>query len=154
MNEIKIRKAIIKDTPKIREIVNKFAEKGLMLPLSYNQIYERIRDFWIIEKGKQIIGCGALKPTWKDLAEIRSVAIKAKFQKRGYGKILIEKLIEEAKQLGFKKIFVLTFKPDYFKKFGFREIPRSRLPHKIWMDCINCPKFPKCDEVPLIKILE
>jgi len=151
MKDIKIRKANIKDAKQIRDIVNFFAENGKMLPISYNQIYERIRDFWVIEKGKQIIGCGALKPMWKDLAEIRSVAIKERYQKKGYGKILIEKLIEEGKELGFKKVFVLTYKPEYFEKFGFKKISKSKLPHKIWLDCINCPKFPKCDEVALIK---
>jgi len=153
MKDIKIRKATIKDAKQIRDIVNFFAESGKMLPLSYNQIYERIRDFWVIEKGKQIIGCGALKSMWKDLAEIRSVAIKEKYQKKGYGKILIENLIEEGKQLGFKKIFVLTYKPEYFEKFGFKKISKSKLPHKIWIDCVNCPKFPNCDEIALIKII-
>ncbi len=151
MKDIKIRKANIKDAKQIRDIVNFFAENGKMLPISYNQIYERIRDFWVIEKGKKIIGCGALKPMWKDLAEIRSVAIKERYQKKGYGKILIEKLLEEGKELGFKKVFVLTYKPEYFEKFGFKKISKSKLPHKIWLDCINCPKFPKCDEVALIK---
>lgn len=153
MKSLKIRKATIKDSKKIRDIVNTFAEQGKMLPLSFNQIYERIRDFWVIEKNKQIIGCGALKPVWKDLAEIRSVAIKEKFQNKGYGKLLIEKIIEEAKEMGFKKIFVLTYKPEYFKKFGFKKIQKAKLPHKIWIDCVNCPKFPKCDEIALIKNL-
>lgn len=153
MKSLKIRKATIKDSKKIRDIVNTFAEQGKMLPLSFNQIYERIRDFWVIEKNKQIIGCGALKPVWKDLAEIRSVAIKEKFQNKGYGKLLIEKIIEEAKEMGFKKIFVLTYRPEYFEKFGFKKIQKAKLPHKIWIDCVNCPKFPKCDEIALIKNL-
>ncbi|HOV22428.1 MAG TPA: N-acetyltransferase [bacterium] len=151
--DIKIRKATIKDTKHIKKIVDKFADEEKMLPLSYNQIYERIRDFWVIESGKQIIGCGSLKPTWKDLAEIRSLAVKENFQKMGYGKLLIENILKEGEQLGFKKIFVLTYKPGYFEKFGFKKISKSKLPHKIWFDCINCPKFPKCDETALIKEL-
>ena len=33
---------------------------------------------------------------------------------------------------------------------GFRELPKDELPHKIWADCINCPKFPDCDETALV----
>jgi amino-acid N-acetyltransferase len=125
-----------------------------MLPLSLNQIYEKIRDFTVIEKNGKIIGCGALKIIWKDLAEIRSVAIKKKFQKKGYGKKLIENLLKEAEGLDIKKVFVLTYKPQFFEKFGFERITKSKLPHKIWIDCINCPKFPRCDEIPMIKMIK
>lgn len=152
--DILVRKAKLKDADSIRKIVNKFAEEGKMLPLSLNQIYERIRDFSIIEKNGKIIGCGALKIIWKDLGEIRSIAIKRKFQKKGYGKKLVEKLLEEAKELEIKKIFVLTYNPNFFSKFEFERIQKSKLPHKIWVDCINCPKFPRCDEIAMLKILE
>ena len=55
--------------------------------------------------------------------------------------------------MGAKKIFVLTYKPDFFKKFGFKRVKHSSLPHKIWVECINCPKFPDCQEVALLKTL-
>ncbi len=152
--EIVIRKAKLKDVNEIRKIVNKFAEEGKMLPLSLNQLYEKIRDFTVIEKKGKIIGCGALKIIWKNLAEIRSIAIRKNFQKKGYGRKLVESLLEEAEQLDIKKVFVLTYIPEFFEKFGFEKIIKSKLPHKIWIDCINCPKFPRCDEIPMIKILK
>jgi amino-acid N-acetyltransferase len=154
MKEEIIRKAGLRDVNEIRKIVNYFASEGKMLPLSLNQIYEKIRDFTVIEKNKKIIGCGALKIIWKDLAEIRSVAVKRKFHKKGYGKKLIENLLKEAKELDIKKVFVLTYVPQFFEKFGFERITKSKLPHKIWIDCINCPKFPRCDEIPMIKIIK
>ncbi|MGC8977459.1 MAG: N-acetyltransferase [Candidatus Ratteibacteria bacterium] len=149
-----IRKAKLKDANSIREIVNSFAVEGKMLPLSLNQIYEKIRDFSVIEKNGKLIGCGALKIIWKDLAEIRSIAIKKKYQKKGYGKKLVENLLKEAEDLDIKKIFVLTYIPDFFSKFGFEKIQKSKLPRKIWSDCINCPKFPRCDEIAMLKILK
>ncbi|MCM8771678.1 MAG: N-acetyltransferase [Candidatus Omnitrophica bacterium] len=152
--EIIIRKGKLKDVNSIRKIVNSFASQGKMLPLSLNQIYERIRDFYVIEKNGKIIGCGSLKIIWKDLAEIRSVAIKESFQKKGYGRKLIEKLLKEAKKLGVEKVFVLTYNSEFFEKFGFHRVPKTRLPHKIWVDCINCPKFPRCDEIALMKIIK
>ncbi|MCM8785867.1 MAG: N-acetyltransferase [Candidatus Omnitrophica bacterium] len=152
--DIIIRKGRLEDVVFIRKMVNKFAEEGMMLPLSINQIYERIRDFSIIEKNGKIIGCGALKIVWKDLAEIRSIAIKKQFQKKGYGKRIVEELLKEAEQLKIKKVFVLTNKPEFFSKLGFEKISKQKLPHKIWVDCINCPKFPKCDEIPMMKSLK
>ncbi|MCX7917971.1 MAG: N-acetyltransferase [bacterium] len=149
-----IRKSKIKDVLQIRQIVNKFADEGKMLPLSLNQIYERLRDFSVVEKDGKIIGCGALKIIWKDLAEIRSIAIKRNFQKKGYGKKLVESLLKEAEELEIKRVFVLTYKPDFFMKFGFEKISKQKLPHKIWVDCINCPKFPRCDEIPMMKIIK
>ena len=154
MKEEIIRKAKLKDVNEIRKIVNYFAAEGKMLPLSLNQIYEKIRDFTVIEKNGKIIGCGALKIIWKDLAEIRSIAIKKKFQKKGYGKKLIESLLKEAEEIDIKKVFVLTYVPQFFEKFGFERTTKSKLPHKIWVDCINCPKFPRCDEIPMIKIIK
>lgn len=150
---MKIRKARLKDVPYIRKLVNKFAAEEKMLPLSLNQIYERLRDFWIIEMNEKLVGCGALKIMWEDLGEIRSLAISTSKQKKGYGKILVEKMLEEAITLELKKVFVLTYIPDFFEQFGFKQVQKSKLPHKIWLDCINCPKFPKCDEIPLIKTL-
>jgi len=61
-----------------------------------------------------------------------------------------KKCLSEAKQFGVKKVFVLTYIPEFFKKVGFKEIEKSQLPQKIWGDCIRCPKFPECDEIALI----
>lgn len=152
--DIIVRKSKLEDVPFIRKIVNKFAEEGKMLPLSINQIYERIRDFSVIEKNGKVIGCGALKIIWRDLAEIRSIAIKKKYQKKGYGKKIVEELLKEAEQLEIKKVFVLTNNPIFFSKLGFVKISKQKLPHKIWVDCINCPKFPKCDEIPMMKVIK
>jgi len=152
--KIVIRKANVKDANEIRKLVNSFASEGKMLPLSMNLVYERLRDFTVIEKKGKIIGCGALRITWKTLGEIRSMAISKNFQKKGYGKKLIETLFKEAEELGLEKIFVLTYIPEFFEKFGFEKISKSKLPHKIWFDCINCPKFPRCDEIAMMKKLK
>jgi len=152
--KIVIRKANVKDANEIRKLVNSFASEGKMLPLSMNLVYERLRDFTVIEKKGKIIGCGALRITWKTLGEIRSVAISKNFQKKGYGKKLMETLFKEAEELGLEKIFVLTYIPEFFEKFGFEKISKSKLPHKIWFDCINCPKFPRCDEIAMMKKLK
>lgn len=148
-----LRKARIEDIKQIQGLINFFARQDLMLPRSLNELYENLRDFWVFEEGKKIMGCCALHVSWEDLAEIKSLAIKRDRQRRGIGTQLVSVCIKEAKDLGAKKIFVLTYRPEFFKKFGFRRIKNSRLPHKIWAECINCCKFPDCQEVALLKTL-
>ncbi len=148
-----IRKAKIQDVKQIQNLINAFAKQDLMLPRSLNEIYENLRDFWAAEKSGKIIGCAALHISWDDLAEIKSLAVEKDSQKKGLGRQLISTCLVEAKQLGAKRIFVLTYKPDYFRSFGFRKVKHSSLPHKVWAECINCPKFPNCQEIALLKNL-
>lgn len=152
MKTIKIRKAQIKDIKQIQQLVNSFAAQDLMLPRSLNNLYENLRDFWVAQaQSKKIIGCCALHVSWDELAEIRSLAVQKSKQRKGIGRQLVSACFKEAKSLGAKKVFVLTYIPDFFQKFGLGIIEHSKLPHKIWMDCINCAKFPNCKEVALEK---
>lgn len=148
-----IRKAGIADIKEIQGLINSFAKQDLMLSRSLNELYENIRDFWVAEERKKIVGCCALHISWDDLAEIKSLAVSKSFQRKGLGKELVESCLNEARQLGAKRIFALTYKPDYFKKLGFKRVKSSNLPHKIWAECINCCKFPDCQEVALLKNL-
>ncbi len=147
---MKIRKATVSDIKLIHKLINEFAKKGEMLPRSLNELYENIRDFLIAEDNNEIKGVCALHILWEDLAEIRSLAVKKESHKKGIGSLLVKKCLKEAKKLGVNKVFVLTYIPEFFKKTGFRELDKSKLPQKIWGDCIKCPKFPECDEVALI----
>lgn len=149
-----IRKAKPKDAVSIHGLINFYAKEGLLLPVSLNNLYDNIRDFWVYERNGQILGCCALHITWEDLAEIRSLAVKREAHGRGIGKKLVLRCLEEAKELELKKVFVLTYQVEFFKKLGFKEIDKTLLPHKVWTDCLNCPKFPTCDETAMIKHLE
>lgn len=145
-----IRKAKISDIGTIFELVNDFAKQGLMLPKSQIDLYESIRDFFVIEIDNKVVACGALKVFLDDLAEIRSLATNKDFQKMGLGKMITQKLLDDAKELGIKKVFTLSYQVDFFKKQGFALIKKEELPQKIWRDCYKCPKFPNCDENALI----
>jgi len=122
-----------------------------MLPVSINQLYENLRDFWVYEEKNKVIACCRLHITWKDLGEIRSLAVAEKEQRQGIGNLLIKRVLKEAKKLNLKKVFALTYVPSFFEKLGFYRIPRTSLPHKIWAECLNCPKFPNCDEIAVRK---
>ena len=150
---MKIRKAILHDVPEIQKLINYFARKDWMLPRSLNYLYENLRDFWVAEERGKVIGCCALHIIWEDIAEIMSVAVKETNKGKGLGKKLVLTCLAEARKLGLTRVFALTYLPTFFKKCGFVRYPRSKLPHKIWGDCINCPKFPDCGEVALIRAL-
>lgn len=143
------RKAKLKDAEHICNLVKNFADEGKMLHRSLSEIYEHIRDYFVIEKKGKTVGCAALNIWWEDLAEIKSMAIEKEYQGQGLGRILVEKCLGEAKDLGVKKVFAFTYQPDFFKKLGFREEDKNNLPKKIWSECVKCPKFSNCDETCL-----
>ena len=147
---MKLEKATLKDAPQIHRLINSYTGNGFLLPRSLMEIYESIRDFFVIRDGERIVGTAALKIVWEDLAEIRSVLVLEEYKGKGWGRALIRACVEEAKSLGVKKVFVLTNSPGYFSRLGFRLVDKRELPHKVWSDCLKCPKFPDCDEVAML----
>jgi len=149
-----IGKARIEDVPAMHRLINDFANRGDMLPRALSQIYENLRDYFVIREGDAVIGCAALHVNWLDLAEIRSLAVKEGRQTEGLGTMLVDACLEDARSLGLPRVFCLTRQPTFFKSRGFTLIDRSELPHKVWAECYYCPKFPDCDEVALIQTIE
>ncbi len=150
MHEGKFRKARVNDAKRIHELIAIYAKKEIMLLRSLSEIYETIRDYWVYEEGKKVLGCAALHVDWEDLAEIRSVVVDSQHQKHGIGKKLVKNCIKEARKLGMERIFVLAYETEFFRKIGFSPYNKEALPHKIWNDCIKCPRFPECDEEAMI----
>ncbi|WP_370571692.1 N-acetyltransferase [Methanomethylovorans sp.] len=149
-----IRKATVKDVEAMKNIINAYAKQEKMLPRSYNELYQYIRSFYVYEKDEEVIGCCALQVVWEDLAEILSFAVKPEYARKGIGSQLLKACMGDAHELQIKKIFTLTYVPEFFEKHGFTRVDKSTLPHKVWSGCINCPKFPDCDEIALIKTIE
>ena len=147
---MKIRKAKISDLKQAQKLVNDYAKREQMIPRSLNELYETVRDFIVCELNGDVCGVCALHIMWEDLAEIRSLAVENKYQKKGIGRNLVKQCLKEAKALGIKKVFALTYQPEFFKKLGFADTDKSSLPQKIWGDCVRCPRFPECDEHAVI----
>ncbi len=146
-----LRKAKLQDVKKIQKLVNFYARKNEMLPISLSELYDNIRSFYVFERKGRILGCGSLRITWDSLGEIRSVAVQKNKQKKGIGRKIIRACLEEAKALGLEEVFVLTYQPQYFKKYGFKNISKDHLPHKVWQDCVKCVFFPDCGEDAMIR---
>ena len=138
---------MLEDAEAIYELANYYAEKGEMLSRARHQIYENIRDFIVAEDEGAVVGMGALHVMWSDLAEVRTVAVAEGHKRRGIGFNIVEELLKEGKSLGVNKVFALTYQPEFFGACGFTLEPKENMPQKVWMECINCPKFPNCDEI-------
>lgn len=148
---MRIRKAHIRDAYRIQALLKKYSAEGELIIRPMGDIFAQIRDFFILDKKGRPAGMIALHVYWEDLGEVRSLIIEKSLRSKGLGEKLLGYAVKEAKSIGINKIFALTKIPDFFLKYGFKKISRSKLPHKIWRDCFNCPKYPKhCDETAVI----
>lgn len=146
------RKARFDDIESIYGLVHIYAAQGEMLPRSRNTLYENLRDMVVAEADDGVIGIGALHIMWDRLAEVRMMAISPDHTRKGVGAEIVSRLLAEGDALGIEKVFTLTYKPDFFRKLGFIRISREELPQKVWKECIDCPKYPNCDEIAMIKV--
>ncbi|HLJ53787.1 MAG TPA: N-acetyltransferase [Chthonomonadaceae bacterium] len=145
-----VRKARTSDAVAMQRLINGYADRGAMLHRSLSELYENIRDFYVVEAAGAVVGCAALHVSWKDLAELKSLAVAESCQGRGYGKRLIRACLEEAEAIGLSRVFALTYVPVLFVKAGFQEVDRSMLPRKVWTECVYCPKFADCSEIAVL----
>ena len=151
--DLLIRKARIADVKKIHSLLKIYGEKNELLPRSLSELYDQLRDFFVCEDKENesgFVGACAMHICWEDIAELRSLAVYPEYQGKSIGTKLVDACLSEAVTLGIYKVFVLTYRPDFFDSFGFVRIDKSMLPHKIWADCLKCPKFPDCDEIAML----
>lgn len=146
-----LRQARVTDVPAMHALIGRYADEGRMLPRSRARLYETVRDFLVAEDAGAVVAVGALRTLWEDWGEICSLAVVEGHEGRGLGTSIVETLLSQATLLGMGRVFVLTFIPKYFEHFGFEGLPKSKLPHKVWADCVNCPKFPDCGEQALVR---
>jgi amino-acid N-acetyltransferase len=166
-SQIVIEKAQVRDVEEILELVNAYAARNLMLPRGPQYMYENIRDFVIASDSNVpvysltetrevlnlIVACGGLHVLWEDIAEIRALATHPDYQHLGLGSKMVEYMIEEARQLGIRRLYTFTLTEDFFRALGFRRQNRSELPPKVWGECSRCPKYFRCDEIGMVSEL-
>src|SRR5574344_1175901 len=147
------RKATFEDIEAIFKLVTDYAADGVMLARSRNTLYETLRDMIVaVTEDGEIVGVGGLHIIWDRLAEVRTMAVSPKMTRQGIGAEIVRRLIREGEHLGVEKVFTLTYKPGFFQTLGFQTITKEELPHKVWKECIDCPKFPNCDEIAMVKV--
>ena len=146
---INIRRAKLSDVEEIFGMIQMYVKDGILLPRSRESLYENIQVITVATLNGQVVGTASLHILGKDLAEIRSLVVANEANGKGIGKLLVKKIIEEAEQIGIPKLISLTYQVEFFEKCGFSVIQKTEMPQKVWKDCINCHKFPDCDEIAM-----
>lgn len=149
-SKMMIRSATMADVPEIHRLISFHAELNRMLFRSMTELYENLRDFSVCERDGEVVGCAALELVWRDLAEIKSLAVDENSRGQGIGRNLVRSLIAEAMALRLSRVFALTREESFFSKLGFSTVSKETLPHKVWTDCVKCPVQEHCDEVAVV----
>jgi len=148
-----IRKASLTDVGEMYRIINHYAESQLMLPKTELQLYENLRDYSILTDASsqdRVLACGALHIYWENLAEIRAIAVDPSMKHKHLGTVLVESLLSEAREWEIDRVFVFTYEPNFFSRFGFVQVEHRALPLKVYNECFHCPKFNTCDEIAMV----
>lgn len=119
--DVAIRRARTSDVPEIKRLVDTYAGK-ILLEKNLVTLYESVQEFWIAEADDRVLGCGALHVLWADLGEVRTVAVDPSVKGRGIGHAIVDRLLEVARELQLRRLFVLTFETEFFSRHGFTEI--------------------------------
>jgi len=119
-----VRPARTADVPRIRALIDENLDSRRLLGKATVTLYEDVQEFWVAEQESDglVVGCGALHVLWEDLAEIRTIAVRAGCQGHGIGRRIAHALLEQARELGVQRVFVLTFAVAFFGSLGFTEI--------------------------------
>lgn len=121
MTEVVVRRARTSDVPEIKRLVDTYAGK-ILLEKNLVTLYEAVQEFWVAERDGEVVGCGALHVLWADLGEVRTVAVDPTVKGRGVGHAIVDRLLDEARELQLERLFVLTFETEFFGRHGFTEI--------------------------------
>ncbi|MZI92292.1 argininosuccinate lyase [Vibrio sp. CAIM 722] len=146
---VQVRPARLTDVEALEGMVTYWANMGENLPRSRNEIVRDIGSFAVAEHNGEITGCASLYVYDSGLAEIRSLGVEAGWQSQGQGTAIIHYLVNKARQMAIKKVFVLTRTPEFFMKQDFIPTSKTLLPEKVLKDCEQCPRKHACDEVAL-----
>jgi amino-acid N-acetyltransferase len=145
-----VRPARIADVPIIHHFLELYTTKGNLLPRTMNEIYRHLRDFFVIEVDGQVAAIGALEIFTEDLGEVRSLVVAEEYERRGLGRLMVQRIIAEARQLGLRRLMALTYVPTFFHKLGFVTVAMDTLPEKVWNVCVKCYKYNRCDETAVL----
>lgn len=145
-----VRAAAITDVPQIHDLLDTYARMGNVLPRPFNELYRHLRDFFVVDMDGKIVACAALEIFTESLGEVRSLVVAQDYLKHGFGRQLVERILDEARAIGLRRIMALTYVPAFFHKLGFKTVNKNTLPEKVWGICVKCYKFNNCDEEAVV----
>jgi amino-acid N-acetyltransferase len=129
-----IRRARTGDVRAIRSLVDTYTTDRRLLSKATVTLFESVQEFWVAadEEDGSVAGCGALHVMWEDLAEIRTVAVHPSRRGQKIGHRIVGALLDQARELGVRRVFCLTFETRFFGSFGFTEIDGAPVPHAVY----------------------
>ena len=127
-----MRRARTPDVQTIKKLVDGYAGRDILLAKDLVTLYEDVQEFWVAELDGVLVGCGALHVLWEDIGEIRTVAVHPSAQGRGVGGAIVRAMLGAARELGLKRVFVLTFETGFFGRHGFVEISGTPVPPGVY----------------------
>jgi len=130
--EVTVRRARTADVRDIRRLVDLYTADRRLLAKATVALYEDVQEFWVAATPDRVVGCGAVHVLWEDLAEIRTVAVDPQWRGQRIGHRIVECLIDAARELGVRRVFVLTFETGFFGSFGFTEITGTPVPPEVY----------------------
>ncbi len=145
-----IRPAAIGDVPYIHHLLEIYSAQGNLLPRTMNELYRHLRDFFVIEMQGKVAACGALEIFTENLGEVRSLVVDDAYKGQGLGRQLVQRLIEEARAIGLRRLMALTYVAPFFHKLEFKTVAKDTLPEKVWGICVKCYKYNNCDETAVL----
>jgi amino-acid N-acetyltransferase len=131
-----VRRARTADVTGIKDLVDKYAGR-VLLAKDLVTLYEDVQEFRVVELDGRGVGCGALHVLWADLAEIRTVAVDPALSGRGIGHLLVDSLLATARELGVRRVFVLTFEREFFGRHGFVEIDGAPVSAEVYEEMLR-----------------
>ncbi len=145
-----IRAAAIADVPTIHHLLEIYAAKGNLLPRTMSELYRHLRDFFVIEIAGKVVAIGALEIFTEDLGEVRSLVVDEGHERQGLGRLMVQRIVAEARNIGLRRVMALTYVPEFFHRLGFKTVSMGSLPEKVWSVCVKCYKYNNCDEVAVL----
>lgn len=142
------RPASLADVPALERLIAPFVATGDLLPRSNYDLCRHIKEYVVVPgTDGEVVACGSLKIYSRDLAEIAAIAVREDHQGEGLGRVVVEALLAEARDLRLGEVFGLTRKPEFFARLGFAIADKAHFPLKVWSDCARCPRRECCDEI-------
>ena len=134
---VTLRKALPTDAPAMRDLVDWYAAKRILLSRDLVSYYETIRDYTVAVDGNgKFIGCGGLHILWNEIAEVRALAVAEDWRGKGVGSAIMRALAQEARDMGMKRLFCLTFEVAFFAHHGFKPHPGQAVPMEVFTEMV------------------
>ncbi|OCG74775.1 amino-acid N-acetyltransferase [Microbacterium sediminis] len=139
MTEFLVRPARTADIVQIRDLLEPYVQRRILLGKDLVVLYEATHEFVVAEAEGRVIGCGALHVMWEDLAEVRTLIVRDDWLHRGVGRRIVERLEDNARELGVTRLFCLTFEVDFFTRRGFAPIAEQIVDPDVYSQLVRSP---------------